>query len=126
MSRALFCSSSPRVDESRSPFLMDALKDTARCGSEDHWLPTPSTRSLSLESLSTRPVGVPAGAHIPYQIGKSTPATPASAIVGTCGSKIERRAVVTPSGNSLPSRIGVKVIEMGAIMYVVRPSIVAP
>ena len=67
-----------------------------------------STRAISLESLLTTPVGVPAGAHIPYQIGKSNPATPASAIVGTSGSKLERRAVVTPSGNKLPSRIGVQ------------------
>jgi len=45
-----------------------------------------------------------AGTHIPYQIGKSNPSTPASAIVGTCGSKIERRAVMTPNGMRLPSQ----------------------
>src|SRR6266404_4902883 len=83
-----------------------------------------STRPMSLESLSTTLAGVPAGTHIPYQIGKSNPATPASAIVGTCGNKVERRAVVTPSGKSLPSRIAGRVIEIGAITYVICPSIV--
>src|SRR5882762_10917062 len=48
-----------------------------------------SARAMSFESLLTTLVGAPAGAHIPYQIGKSNPATPASAIVGTSGSKVE-------------------------------------
>ena len=83
-----------------------------------------STRPMSFESLATTSAGVPAGTQIPYQIGKSNPATPASAIVGTSGSKVERRAVVTPSGRSLPSRIRGNTIAIGAIKYVVRPSMV--
>jgi hypothetical protein len=50
---------------------------------------------------------VPAGTHIPYQNGKSNPATPASAIVGTSGSKVERRAVLTPSGRSFRRGFGI-------------------
>lgn len=84
-----------------------------------------STRAISLESLLTTPVGLPAGARIPYQIGKSNPAPPASAIVGTSGKQSRAPRRGHPSGNNLPSRIEVRVIEMGAIMYVVRPSIVA-
>lgn len=58
---------------------------------------------MSSERCSTRRGGVPAGAQTPYQIGKSYPATPASAIVGTCGSSGERRAVVTPNAARRPS-----------------------
>jgi hypothetical protein len=64
------------------------------------------TLAMSLESFSTTAAGVPAGTQIPYQIGKSNPGTPASAIVGTSGSKADRRAVVTPSGNSLRRGLG--------------------
>src|SRR6266851_6466875 len=73
-----------------------------------------STRPMSIASLSTTPAGVPAGTHIPYQIGKSNPATPASAIVGTSGNRTERRAVLTPSAMSLPSRIWGRASSMGA------------
>ena len=72
-----------------------------------------STRPMSFASLSTTPVGVPAGTHIPYQIGKSNLATLASAIVGTSGSKVERRAVLTPSATSVPSRMWGRAREIG-------------
>src|SRR6184192_2400330 len=72
-----------------------------------------STRPMSFTSLSITPAGVPAGAHSPYQMGKSKPATPASAIVGTSGNRAERRAVLTPSATSVPSRMWGKAREMG-------------
>ena len=54
-------------------------------------------------SVLTMPAGVCAGAQIPYQIGKSKPATPACVSGGMSGSRRERRAVLTPSATSLPS-----------------------
>ena len=71
-------------------------------------------RAMSFASLSTTPAGVPAGTHTPYQIGQSKPETPASAIVGTSGSKDERFLVVTPSARSLPARISTRASWMGA------------
>ena len=62
-------------------------------------------RPMSCTSLLTTPAGVPARAHIPYQMGKLKPARPASAIVGTSGINDERRALLTPRARSLPSRI---------------------
>jgi hypothetical protein len=58
---------------------------------------------MSRASVLTMPAGVCAGAQIPYQIGKSKPATPACVSGGTSGSRRERRAVLTPSATSLPS-----------------------
>ena len=57
-------------------------------------------------SVSRRP--------IPYQIGKSNLAALASDVMGTSGSKIERRAVLTPSATSVPSRMWGRAREIGA------------
>ena len=99
-----------------SPVLCDPIPDVP---------PSDYARDI-LGKLVNDVGGVCAGAQIPYQIRKSNPATPASAIVGTSGSKVDRRAVVTPKGNSLSSLRWVRVIEKGAIMYIVRPSMSGP
>ena len=57
-------------------------------------------------SASRNPYSIP-------QIEKSNPATPASAIVGASGSKVERRAVLTPNATSVPLRMWGRAREMG-------------
>jgi hypothetical protein len=58
--------------------------------------------AMSFASALAKPGSAPAGAHTPYQIGKSKSGTPASDIVGTSGSRRERRSVLTPSATSSP------------------------
>ena len=48
-------------------------------------------------------VGVFAGARMPCQILASKPGTPDSAIVGTPGTRFERRMEVMPSARTLPA-----------------------
>lgn len=74
-----------------------------------------STLAISFVSVFITLLGVPAGTHIPYQIGKSNPASPASMIVGTSGSKVERCVVVTPNAISVPSWIADRTSEIGAM-----------
>ena len=78
---------------------------------------------MSFASWSTTSVAQPVRTHIPYQIGKSNPATPASAIVGTSGSKVERRAVLTPNATSVPLRMWGRAREIGTESYVKRAAI---
>src|SRR5215470_10998542 len=54
-------------------------------------------------SLSTIGFGVPAGAIRPSQIVASNPGTPASAMVGTSGSTLDRVVAVVPSARTWPA-----------------------
>ena len=59
---------------------------------------------LARPAGATMPAGgVPAGAKNPYQVEMSNPGSPASAIVGSSGTKPERWAVVTASAFNLPA-----------------------
>jgi len=58
-------------------------------------------RLMAALSLSTIGFGVPAGAIRPSQMVASNPGTPASAMVGTSGSTLDRVVAVVPSGAHL-------------------------
>jgi hypothetical protein len=60
--------------------------------------------TTSAFSRSTMSRGVPAGATRPCQVSAAKPGSPASAMVGTSGSRAERSGVVTPSTRSRPPR----------------------
>ena len=55
----------------------------------------------SFPRVRTISAGVPARTHAPYQIGKSKPSMPCSAMVGASGSQGERWAVLTPRARSV-------------------------
>src|SRR5690606_5320503 len=64
-----------------------------------------SAFTISSAILSTISAGVPAGAHIAYQVDTSYSGTPASATVGTSGKDGERSAEATANGWMEPARI---------------------
>ena len=64
-----------------------------------------SARSKADATLSTMGRGVPPGATMPNQVATLKLGTPDSATVGTSGSCVERLALVTASGNTVPPRI---------------------
>jgi hypothetical protein len=71
---------------------------------------------ISAAKSLTMLAGVAAGAHTPYQIGKSNFGTPTSAIVGISGTRDERREVLTPNARSDPSLIAGRAVGIGANM----------
>src|SRR5690606_41033557 len=60
---------------------------------------------ISLDIFLTISAGVPAGAHMAYQVETSYSGTPASAAVGTSGKVGERCADATANGRIVPARM---------------------
>src|SRR5690348_5607633 len=68
--------------------------------------------AISFCSVATTSLGVPLGTNTPCMVSDSWPVMPASAMVGTSGSALERFLVVTASALSLPVWISCGVVVM--------------
>src|SRR5258706_5264047 len=75
-----------------------------------------SARAISACRRLTLAGGVPAGASTPYQALTTTPATPPSAIVGTCGAEADRCVSAIASARTLPAFAYGNVISMSLNM----------
>ena len=67
-------------------------------------------------------LGVLPGASTPHQVPTSKPGRPASATVGVSGNSGERRALVTASSGSLPSRTWARMVGTVAKNRSTRPA----
>src|SRR6202035_382918 len=76
-------------------------------------------------SFSTIGFGVPAGAMMPSQMVASKPGTPASAMVGTSGSTLERVVAEVPSARTWPAWAFGAMVVMASNIISMWPPITA-